>query len=899
MAYSLAGAKMDDEWRGRYDILVTDKKAGESLYSSRDKAGMTLLEQNYAAQTLPELESRILEEVRKIEGVSVAAPVGFLGSYKGFWVLPQIASDGIDFQTSPVKSYRVTWQVLEAETKVLDKGTAQYDLDATGIIARPTPTGGEPTGIQSHIGMRPELYRYHYPSVTIPDENSVLLTAFALPDVATSVAVVDPVSEREILGSAGEWLNPLIEFDKVVERKLGLGDPLSADDLAALPNGVVVTQQDLALAQEARSGEGHEEIAPLAAMPGMAERSRPVPWRAYGINSQIFGYVANQDFSPNISISVAIESIDKHGKTVGTVEQRIDLAHDNSPFGSRAVLLPLPEQGGETYGRITETYTNGAYVTADNVFAPKLTPVPAGETVAEDEASRRAQADEEYRASFVVNPVGIAPLYTSYNESDSLAAQVTPQEIGAEITYRATSPLDTSLGSVVRDGGAPFEVGEFTPQETKTDDVPGTDPLGALGLYSSNHLMQGGERIDHLRSGLGVALNPPSAVVSYGSAEALAGELPINAIRVRVANLEGLTREDALVAIGKVADRIRSIGVDARVVAGSSLGTAKIWIPQTAGQTDSEAGRQEVEALGWVDHRYVVLGAADFMASLLTTLVHSIAQAGGFLIIGVIAVVGAVEFAARRTRFNVLKNQGWSSSSCLATVLREEAWGLILLACALVTTALFSVAEQPRLLAGIPLVCGAVIYALLLILPLRYASRRSGSNLPRISLLGWLTVAEGLFIGVFCALLGEVVTMIVWFRKGARGLDIGEALVEVLLPVLVVLAAAAGLAVSVLLLLARRKQTAVRDLKEFVYWNLGWSTKKIRTAQVGVSFIVAICCALVGWIVSVTLIGAGMDRGLYWIVFSSAAVVLVLINGLGVNPSTLPRRFRASLRLQS
>ncbi|MDK6787696.1 hypothetical protein QP330_07490, partial [Actinotignum timonense] len=105
MAYSLAGAKMDDEWRGRYDILVTDKKAGEALYSSRDKAGMTLLEQNYAAQTLPELESRILEEVRKIEGVSVAAPVGFLGSYKGFWVLPQIASDGIDFQTSPVKSY--------------------------------------------------------------------------------------------------------------------------------------------------------------------------------------------------------------------------------------------------------------------------------------------------------------------------------------------------------------------------------------------------------------------------------------------------------------------------------------------------------------------------------------------------------------------------------------------------------------------------------------------------------------------------------------------------------------------------------------------------------------------------------------------------------------------------
>ncbi|MDK6906700.1 hypothetical protein QP315_05620 [Actinotignum timonense] len=63
MAYSLAGAKMDDEWRGRYDILVTDNKAGEALYSSRDKAGMTLLEQNYAAQTLPELESRVCQVV--------------------------------------------------------------------------------------------------------------------------------------------------------------------------------------------------------------------------------------------------------------------------------------------------------------------------------------------------------------------------------------------------------------------------------------------------------------------------------------------------------------------------------------------------------------------------------------------------------------------------------------------------------------------------------------------------------------------------------------------------------------------------------------------------------------------------------------------------------------------
>lgn len=82
----------------------------------------------------------------------------------------------------------------------------------------------------------------------------------------------------------------------------------------------------------------------------------------------------------------------------------------------------------------------------------------------------------------------------------------------------------------------------------------------------------------------------------------------VSAIRVRVAGLEGLSRDDAIDEVAAVARQIRSLGLDATVVAGASQTQASIFVPRYAFGPDDPEGEQVVDELGWLTHDVMALG---------------------------------------------------------------------------------------------------------------------------------------------------------------------------------------------------------------------------------------------------------------------------------------------------
>ena len=125
--------------------------------------------------------------------------------------------------------------------------------------------------------------------------------------------------------------------------------------------------------------------------------------------------------------------------------------------------------------------------------------------------------------------------------------------MGQEQSYRRTTPGKMKIGLYGEQvGGAPFEVGTYTPQDL--DSGLNYTPLGAYDPAQVT-VSDTGQTLTPTRNAQGLAAQPSSAIVSLQGAQELTDEDFISAVRIRVAGLDGLTRAEAQRRVAAQASR--------------------------------------------------------------------------------------------------------------------------------------------------------------------------------------------------------------------------------------------------------------------------------------------------------------------------------------------------------
>lgn len=193
-----------------------------------------------------------------------------------------------------------------------------------------------------------------------------------------------------------------------------------------------------------------------------------------------------------------------------------------------------------------------------------------------------------------------------------------PLAAGRQQSYRtaATYPVDAARGfsSSAADVDRPFflapvgtfDLGALRLPSNPVDYVPlGAYDPPASQLVADSHgtALRRPRAIKPSLNPLGLLTGPPLAITDLAGAGTLRGAKPIDAIRVRVANVAGFDQQTQR-RLEQVASRIADMGLEADIVAGSSPGGVEIYVPRYyVDQQDRD--------LGWVAQKWTTLGAAQ------------------------------------------------------------------------------------------------------------------------------------------------------------------------------------------------------------------------------------------------------------------------------------------------
>jgi hypothetical protein len=671
---------IDENSRGLYDVLV------------QPKAGSGGLMQPEIANGQGGISFDQLESIRNLSGTSVAAPISLVSrvtqnleaprldamDYLGFNAgLVGTATAGEPGGTDPSK-WPAAESVLTAEAKkyrltasaVSSDGQSEQTLFKTmaegsvgkGKLVEEQAFGGKSiriAGPQGETGIK-------FPAPAGGSEHNLFNLSVSLPlapQVTESVVAVDPVSERALLGTAGDFLAPL--------EKAPPADARNAGAIGRHFESLFTTGIGMKELEEGPDflGVKLKYWAPLMTQYQQAKRNGQLTEA-----SQAIPLIVRSGTSIDLKYSVKIEEIDASGnvvKDVGTVTRSLD--KDYLPFVSKSPFA-LSWPGSKDYsqllgnsGNFSQGLYNPAEWTTDFASAPKYSD---GETAANgaqektatpgewvtvnrlpekdasgapvDQTQRKPVDERSYREDLETGKKLAAPLAMVYGTFD--AAKV--QEAAGDINRLPLGGYDPSPMSLVKDAaGKDVEATQLKPS------------LSATGLVSQS----AGAITDY-----------------YGLAAARGYEenaSVIDAVRVR-AKAPGSWKQ-AQPDVDKLADEIRDMGLEATIVAGSAREDANIFVP---GYSKDDAGKES--PLGTVTQSWVRQDAADAVSGSLTgtnlTLLF-LTLCGAALLTGASTVS---YIRQRRTEAGILRAMGWTQRRIRSWVLAEFGVGAALLAVA-------------------------------------------------------------------------------------------------------------------------------------------------------------------------------------------------------------------------
>lgn len=619
-----------ENWRGAYDLLVAAD--GALAQSAADTDG--LIEQNFASLTGGSgVTQRQLDEIARMPEVEVSAPlasVGLLGSASYMLLIGAGSPDGAnsEFFSRP--------RAFDVHTSVrFDDGVRSQEVAETYglIVVGATDDGPVISALESGVdedAMLTGLSASMGASTATSGDGwwTADVSVPAVPELYTGLIAVEPDAERRLLGNEGEFLSPLVEADSI-----------QAHGLRGLEELVDQTEYSYEY-WNIRNGYDPELTVPLI----LSNSAYPRLFAELTIETLDLGDTTVEDLftseRPSALVDTAIPLLTDAPRREPLLTT-VELTQSLTPFALPTLEVRLPGSADSTGGTHSRT-------------TPTLTPDIAGRA--------ERHAPDSALASSV--PSGVETSLVAVPQGRVLLSPTVLEQ-----TYRAAQSASWS----VPEGILYAPVGTYDPSDVLVSaDAASYVPFGTYGAGSVTVVEPGeywGAEIAPSFSGRGAVLPSPGAITTLRALSELRGTGGADIVRVRVAGIESYSLE-SLAAIEDVAQKIVDLGLDVRVVAGSSLAPSAVYLPNYFPDGD----------LGWTIEEWTSLGAA-------VRVEH--AQMGGTITLllvtlgGVTALAGvatALAAPGRRSEAALLSSQGWRRRDIRRWFLAEDTPGLLLVA---------------------------------------------------------------------------------------------------------------------------------------------------------------------------------------------------------------------------
>lgn len=613
--------EVDANWRGAYDILVRPRGARIAIEST---AGV--VEPNFISFSgTGGISSADLARVRRVAGVELAAPIGYVGYLEVLGVAPAI---NLGPAVPGPALYRLT--ISASSSDGLEDVLVQRQAGRVLV-----------TGDAAPVSEFPGMGDCGEPS---PD-CTYSLDGEVIPAIASPVIAVDPTAELQLVGEGAAALRALAAFPPADARTVGD----IADD--AIPDEFPEERLQLHFAQESPD---------KPVIPVLVSRS------LYA--SLAVDLAVERVGAPLDSVPPAEESLDSIERRTGggltpVGSSRLDATDRLYPFALPFLDVDwpgsLPQQQGEE--------------TTAKISTDLVTRLPS-----RPEYSSVGPRPGSDRLSFAIHPAGIVDAggrRPGFAGRLPGGLEVTP---GLERAYRGFREVELDL---VRDfvpafaGDRPFlfaPVGTFDLAAFQLPQNPlSYVPLGAY-VPPDTVLVAGPDGRAVERTPMRPTLNPagliavpPLAITDLAGAEVLRGPSPIDAIRVRVAGVTDFSPQSRA-RVEQVASAIAALGLDVDIVAGSSPQPVEVYVPGYHVAQDETS-----TDLGWVSQGWTTLGAAERVERGLTRTSEAMLLvalgAAAFFVVG----LQALGLATRTAEVAILRAVGWTRLRILRWTLAE------------------------------------------------------------------------------------------------------------------------------------------------------------------------------------------------------------------------------------
>lgn len=602
---TLLGA-IDRDWRGAYDILV--RPAGASLDLERTDG---LVEPNFLSFTgRGGISEAQLAAIRSLDRVDLAAPVAVVGYIRYSFSAPSVFTS-----TLPSKPtlYRLTLTATTSDgltERLVQKRVSRLLLGPADLAGTTVPFASDERALSF-------------------GEDGVSVAFPELPGLLSPLVAVDPIAERQLLGSTSNFLNPLIELQG--PDRAGLS--VAAFDIARVPADMPSARFTIRLLRSQSDASGRRPIVPIV----VSERMYAPLWlrlRVEQIGDPLTAWPTAD--AQRARLAQAEVGAGAGATSVGEVE--LDLSSILRPYDSPSMTVLWP---GSERPNGTEIGTR-----VDQEFVARL-------------GARPSYERSPGTTAFVVAPLGLV----DPGGLDEPSAGTTGIVRGAEQAYRRfeSVALDVAKGFVALN---PFDrpfvlapVGSFDLDELDVpDDTPSYVPYGAYDPPATTARRDGGRvPLSPTLNAAGFIQVPPLALTDLAGGELLRGAASIDAVRVRVAGIDGFD-EAARRTVAEVAAEIADLGLDVTVVAGSSPQDVDLVVPayETAvvPPIDLRDVSQPWVTLGAAQRVERALGAVD---AILLGLVFAFEISFVLMAEGLFASV-------RRREVAILRSIGWRRS---------------------------------------------------------------------------------------------------------------------------------------------------------------------------------------------------------------------------------------------
>ena len=611
-------SQVDAHWRGAYDILVRPHDSRLGLEKT-----VGVVEPNFLGFTgTGGITLDQLAGIRALADVELGAPVAFIG-----YITTQATAPTIYITKWPSSPTLYQADLTVATSDGLGQRLL-YRQHVRVLLEPPTKPGGPPLAVSDYGDVGIGTYPDGSYEIDISGDR-------LLPNIVSPVLAVDPVAERQLLGSAGAALSPLVD--------------LAGPEFTARTFDVTRIPSPFALVGL--------RIQSLAG--GSATEDRPV-----------FPILVSDRVGSPLTLSLDVSQVGSpiRGplKTTGAPGDVLDRAASLAGSGT----TPVGQTGADLTGQMRP-------------FAPPFLTV-SWPGSASGPAGGTSRAPTEFRPSLSGRPTyegAIAPTGRT-----GLAFRIEPTGVvdvggevhgpgsttvatGTEQTYRTLDPVDNPLLKSyipTKASDAPFV---FAPVGTfdMASMAPAADPLTYVpfGAYDPPDTMYVADpsgkpvtpqAMTPTLSPAGLLQVPPLAVADLSAAVAFRGAAPIDAIRVRVAGLTGFD-EEAKAKVERVASKIAAMGLDVDIVAGSSPQTVNVYVPAYDTSVNPPAD------LGWVEQHWTTLGAATRVVQGLGDTNTALLAVATLALLIVIVGLEVLFAATRRRDAAVLAAVAWSRAA--------------------------------------------------------------------------------------------------------------------------------------------------------------------------------------------------------------------------------------------